>query len=783
MLACVVAAGTTTSAHADIFTWLAGSGIWENPALWNGPIGQYPDSIVDSATISGNITSATLNQNLAVGTLNVLNGAAVYSSGNSIFVNADTIISGIGSSISVSETASLRDFDTDTLNITGGILALYGGLAQFDEALIINGSGAVLGTGTIEMNSTTGDIDLDGGGVLWAMGGSGPSDIFRVTRTNSSTSKLDWTHPNAHITVWDNKTFINEIPYSGSLGGRLWLSNYEGDVSYESTHAIVGAASSEILLSGDNLADIARVTAPVIDSYGLVSVSNRAELDAPFAALRGEIVLEEDSTLSINAGLLTFDSIDISSLGDNSEIWLGSGLDDVVNFTGGESSIIMGAGSKFDLDGSLDKTVNIADDSSLWLEVEAIDTANTSRFDGTLNIDGSLHVEAVNGANSWESAGDINLDGGEITGRTLITNGVIQGTGSIEAYTINNGEIIADGGTLEFNNLNMDGNNDPQTGVLRAQTGDLVMNMQADGAQRTFTGSAFVGNGSGIREVFQADVKLVSRELNGATGSMHLNSGFVVLKTFSQYGELTVDGVSQIRTNGSDTDERLAFGSSGTNTINGTLEVDGFTWFVPNAQFNGSGTIDAVSTGKGTYFQDGANLMDVSFISSGEIILTDIFQSVASVHALTMRDTASLNVSMFYSEQQMQIVTDKLIVQDHAVLDGKLVLSLYPDTDLPVGETVTILEAASISGEFDEIDDSGLGFNRRAFVTIDNDSIEVFVTCSADLNADGQTNFFDVSMFLSQFNTEDPLADLNDDGQFNFFDVSMFLTAFENGCS
>lgn len=98
--ACIVAAGTT-HATADIFTWFAGSGMWENPAMWNGPVGQYPDSILDTATISGQSTSATLGQNLAVGTLNVLSGAAVYSGGNSIFVNADTQLIGAGSSISV----------------------------------------------------------------------------------------------------------------------------------------------------------------------------------------------------------------------------------------------------------------------------------------------------------------------------------------------------------------------------------------------------------------------------------------------------------------------------------------------------------------------------------------------------------------------------------------------------------------------------------------------------------------------------------------------------------
>ena len=58
-------------------------------------------------------------------------------------------------------------------------------------------------------------------------------------------------------------------------------------------------------------------------------------------------------------------------------------------------------------------------------------------------------------------------------------------------------------------------------------------------------------------------------------------------------------------------------------------------------------------------------------------------------------------------------------------------------------------------------------------------------TCSpaADFDGNGSLNFFDVSAFLTAFNTQDPIADFNNDGAFNFFDVSAFLTSFaEGGC-
>ena len=61
--------------------------------------------------------------------------------------------------------------------------------------------------------------------------------------------------------------------------------------------------------------------------------------------------------------------------------------------------------------------------------------------------------------------------------------------------------------------------------------------------------------------------------------------------------------------------------------------------------------------------------------------------------------------------------------------------------------------------------------------------IEQSPACSpADLNADGELNFFDVSAFLSAFAAQDLAADFNGDGLFNFFDVSAFLSAFGAGC-
>jgi len=55
-------------------------------------------------------------------------------------------------------------------------------------------------------------------------------------------------------------------------------------------------------------------------------------------------------------------------------------------------------------------------------------------------------------------------------------------------------------------------------------------------------------------------------------------------------------------------------------------------------------------------------------------------------------------------------------------------------------------------------------------------------SCAADINGDGDLNFFDVSAYLSAFGAADLVADFNGDGELNFFDVSAFVTALNAGC-
>jgi hypothetical protein len=55
--------------------------------------------------------------------------------------------------------------------------------------------------------------------------------------------------------------------------------------------------------------------------------------------------------------------------------------------------------------------------------------------------------------------------------------------------------------------------------------------------------------------------------------------------------------------------------------------------------------------------------------------------------------------------------------------------------------------------------------------------------CTADWNADGLLNFFDLVGFIASFNAQDARADLAAPaGVWNFFDVSAYLALYNAGC-
>lgn len=84
-------------------------------------------------------------------------------------------------------------------------------------------------------------------------------------------------------------------------------------------------------------------------------------------------------------------------------------------------------------------------------------------------------------------------------------------------------------------------------------------------------------------------------------------------------------------------------------------------------------------------------------------------------------------------------------------------------------------------------DFDGNGMPDLAVANYADDNIGVFLNtslppCPTDLDDNGNLDFFDIALYLSLFNSDDPSADLTMDGLINFFDISDFLITFNAGC-
>ncbi len=782
-LALVWAAGTSVS--ADIFVWGGNDGDWGNHTLWIGPNGQVPDSIVDSATLGVDNADVTLSSNIALGTLNVLNGLSLYNIEHSIFIDGDTQINGGSSSLVLRDSPSLRELDTDTLLIrNGGLLIMGDATVQADEEILIESNSGIFGLGVIEMDSTTGNLDV-GAGIIWAVANGTETDTLVIQRTPSSTSQLDCTHPESSLTVWDNKTMDVRIPVAGSLGGQVWVS---GGSSFLADSPIIAGPGSEFLMTGggpgfDESSTIQAASA--IDSYGHLQVGGHATIDTPLLVLRGTGELREDAVLVLDTTVTLFDSFvvtpDEEGEGDGGGIEFRSGTT-TLNVNGGVSSIDTGVGGWFDLDGIAAMTTNISDGSSLILDVEFIERFESNDYNGTLNIGGTLELVDHAAYDAWNNLGDVFLDTGVIDGRFLNNRGMISGTGTIYSTLYNDGELVADGGTLFLKNIDLDGDNSgSELGVVRAQTGDMSVSNTFPSNQN-FRGSMFIGDGAGVREVFESNLSLTFHSFDGSVGSLEMNSGRLASTRVVLDSLFWAAGDSLISVYGSDSDEYIEFGSEGTNTISGTLGLIGNVIFEEGADFLGEGTISGNNTHRWIDLEHGASLDDVSLETVGQLTVGQGTEGIgqASVAGLTLYVSSELVMDL--AGEHDGVGHDRIKAFDQVMLDGTLVLDVVDGFSVQTGEVFTIIEGSSISGGFDHVNSVGLGLEYGVIIEMHDDRVDVVITCRVDLNQDGLIDFFDVSDFLDAFGAMEPAADFTGDGLYDFFDVSEFLDQFGAGC-
>jgi len=210
--------------------------------------------------------------------------------------------------------------------------------------------------------------------------------------------------------------------------------------------------------------------------------------------------------------------------------------------------------------------------------------------------------------------------------------------------------------------------------------------------------------------------------------------------------------VGLAKTNGTDWSviPREAFG----------LDQNSTGYFLGDFDIAQDGTIWAAS-GRGLFHYDPATGLYDTYDPSNSPLPSD------DVHNVKVAPDGSVWISMF----------DEIYPYPGGVAqlkDGVWRLWQQPTSPLPHNQ-VQDLQARSTPNGYE----IWIATASEAVAVI---SVEGENTCPADFDADGDLDFFDISMYLAAFNAGAPIADFNGDGLINFFDISDLITAFNAGC-
>ena len=163
----------------------------------------------------------------------------------------------------------------------------------------------------------------------------------------------------------------------------------------------------------------------------------------------------------------------------------------------------------------------------------------------------------------------------------------------------------------------------------------------------------------------------------------------------------------------------------------------------------------------------------INFSETGRLILEgDLFHQPEGEIQLQVAGTDNSNAGDYQFDQ--------LVIDGTMNNGGALTVELLPEYTPQDGDSISLVQATEVIGEFASVDVQGVPVGFEADVQVTND--EVVLTLNAavllgDTNRDGLVSFLDISPFISLLTSNGFLdqADINRDGVVNFFDVAPFI--------
>lgn len=672
--------------------------------------------------------------------------------------------------------AGTLDFAGMTVDQSGGGMLIANGAdtrIDLNNTPVIGGQVNAINGGRVEINSATyngvtitGPHNVQNAHVLNVFNSIVNNGIITINPTsNISATELDF--ENSGSFLGNGEVVLN------SLGVRARLRTAtDQTMTNSSTHTIRGYGAIEAALINN----------------GLVSADNAG--NELFFTTNGKV---NNSTMeAVGTGVLDFAAISVDQTGGGELIADGAGSRvDLNNTTVIDGDLFATNGAQVDVFSASLDGVNFAGDMFLY-NAHTLLIANSINNNGSIVINPDSNISATqlrfttNGAfngngsvqlNSFSTRARIQTDLGisAVNG----TSHTIFGYGAIEAALTNNGLIRAD---VPANEIFLTTNNKVNNGIIRA-----VNEAGVDAA------NIIISQGAGGQII--ADGSDTHIDLNSATvvdGQLSaINGGRVVVATATLDG---VDATGPIDIlNAHTLSIRNGVTNNGTITVNAEASISAtqLTW-LDDSELTGNGTVvlNSFSTrariligGDATIATMGENQrlggigsIDAPFTNHGTTAPGLSIGTMFATQPITSSDS-----SVFEAEVN-GTTSDLLDSSSTIAIDGTLEV-IYTDGFAPSGYWARkIMEGNGITGKFDAVivPAPAAGFVTRVY----NDGNNLFVgqTCPSDTNLDGVLNFFDVSVFLSNYNAGSSAADLNGDGILNFFDVSVFLSSYNMGC-
>jgi len=736
-------------------TWNGGFGNWSVASDWT-PVGSPNNSGGNTynVTIDTGSDSVTLDTSPTINAL-TLGGSSgssdLFTSSKTLTVTGALTVNASGGLFvqsnltagSLSNTGYVQIYSGTTLHLTNNGLTDIpaGSFLYVQGAFTAATQSGLAGLGSLEGNlelangqtttvtPATGTFAVSGSGSLIVNPGSAATTLTVNGNIANSGTVSDSSNLNA-------TTLTNTGSFTVSSGGVVNLTTLNNTGTFAVNHGGTVNVTNPIT-------DVP--AGSTLDVYGSLSTGSQSTLN-PLAGVEGTLYLGNGvaATVTPGGGTLTV-AVSGTLFVDNPDTTTGTNLTVSGNLTNEGSTYAgyFGPGPNV-----LTVTGGLTNDSFANLYIRSDDTVNAATLTnsgsitvssgGTLNVTGAgtstnSKTITVDGTLALTGQGTFNLtSGSNITGgggSAALTNaGTLEGAGTISDLGITNtGTILANQSTALVIQPSSTGLTNK--GILNISAGDtLQIGTSAGGALTNFSGTTLTGGAYQVGGTLQFGSSGTTIATNAANITLS-GAGARIIdfggnNVLAGFGNNASTGVFKLASGASLTTTAGNFVNAGAFTVS-----TGSTFTIGGASFNftqtsGATTVDGtltstslgtVSVNGGSLFGNGTvsdNVVDAGVLSPGDSVSKPGRLTVADTY--TQTSAGALDIAIGGATAGTKY--DQLKITQGATLGGTLNIGLVSGFTPTVGETFTIVNAASVSGTFATV--TGLSINGSEHFTI-----------------------------------------------------------------